>query len=649
MKNAFYPHLFEPFTVKKTTFRNRIFSAPNLMCYLDANGFPTDTLIEYYANKARGGAAVVTVGDTPVDHEHAASMKRPLNLCYASLPYFTELAMAIHEHGALASLELNHGGLMGLPEANGGNEPFGPVDFIRESDGVHVHAMTEADMDTVADHYADAAALLKMAGFDMCLVHGGHGWLLDQFLSPYFNTRTDGYGGSLENRAKFPLMVLDRIRARVGEDFLIEYRMSGCEEIEGGLEIEEATAFAHMLEGKVDLLHVSAGLDTRPDQAVKTHPTMFMPHGANVKYAAAIKASGVSMPVITVGAISDPEMAEEIISSGKADCVAMVRALIADPAFPRKAAAGRADEIIPCLRCLDCLTGMQTGQHFQCAVNCGTGREARYQKIAPAGSVKKVLVVGGGPGGMQAAITARERGHQVTLAESTGSLGGLLKFTDHDALKMDLMRLKDYLIRMTERSGAEILLNTTVDEDFVAAGGYDAVIVATGSSPAKPPVPGLDAPWVRHATEIYDHLDTVGHRVAVLGGGLVGCETGLFLAERGHEVDIIEMQPELAPEANWMHKVAMMQTFAAASATPHTGHRVQRIVENGVYAVNGDGEEVFFPADTIVYAMGMRPNADLPERLVNTAEYVRAVGDCVRARKARHAMMEGFWAAIDLA
>ena len=216
MPNKYYPNLFQPLTIKRTTFRNRIWSAPNMMCHMDANGFPTEYMIGYYAEKAKGGAAVVTVGDTPVDMEHAATNPRSFNLSYESLPYLSELAMAIHEHGAIASLELNHGGMVGVPEANGGNDPIGPVDFIRDWDGVHVHGMTEEDMDTVAEHFADKAELLKTAGFDMCLVHGAHGWLLDQFISPLYNTRTDEYGGSLENRAKFPLMVVDRIRQRCG-------------------------------------------------------------------------------------------------------------------------------------------------------------------------------------------------------------------------------------------------------------------------------------------------------------------------------------------------------------------------------------------------------------------------------------------------
>lgn len=642
--NAYYPNLFEPITIGRTTFRNRIWSAPNMMCHMDKDGFPTEYMIAYYAEKARGGAAVVTVGDTPVDFDHAATNPRSFNLSYASLPYVSELAMAIHEGGAKASLELNHGGMVGVPEANGGNDPIGPVDFVRDWDGVHVRGMTEKDMDEVAEHFADKAELLKTAGFDMCLLHGAHGWLLDQFISPLYNTRTDAYGGSLENRAKFPLMVIDRVRERCGKDFLIEYRMSGSEEIEGGLSKEEGIAFAKLLDGRVDILHVSAALDIEEKQAVHTHPTIFLPHGVNVHYAADIKKAGVKTPVVTIGAIDDPRMAEDILKEGKADIVAMTRALIADPYFPEKARHGRPEDIRPCLRCLDCLTGMHTGQHFQCSVNQTAGREFRYRNyICPSQGKKKVLVVGGGPGGMEAAVTAARRGHDVTLAEQTGKLGGLLKFTDYDDLKVDLMHLKNYLITQVEKSGVKVLLNTEATPEFVKQGGYDAVITAVGSEPSKPPIPGLDT--AKHATTVYTELDRVGKNVAVLGGGLVGCETGLFLAQHGHEVTIIEMQSEIAPEANWMHKEGMMQAFEKAPITCRTSLKVSRVEKNGVYAVNSEGGEEFIPADTVVYAMGMRSKSALADTFRDSCPDVIPVGDCVRARKARQAMEEGFNAA----
>ncbi len=646
--NKYYPNLFKPLTVGKVTFKNRIFSGPTMMCQIDGNGYPNDYMIAYYAEKARGGAAVVTIGDTPVDREHAATNPRSLNLSEDSLPILSELAMAIQAYGAKASLELNHGGLTAVPEANGGNLPIGPVTMVRDYDGVQVTGMDEAMMNEVADHYAHGASLLKQAGFDMCLLHGGHGWLLHQFLSTYYNTRTDEYGGSLENRARFPLMVIDRVRQAVGPDFPIEYRMSGSECIEGGYGIEDAVEFAKMIDGKVDLIHVSAALDTEDAQAVVTHPTIFLPHGVNVKYAAEIK-KHVSTPVITIGAISDPEMAEEILASGKADAVAMVRALIADPYFPEKARKGRRDEIIPCMRCLDCLTGMQAGRRFQCSVNSRTGREFRYRDfIQPAGKSLSILVAGGGPGGMKAAVTAAQRGHRVTLAEKTGSLGGLLKFTDRDPLKEDLRRVKKYLIDRVNALPVEILLNTEVTADFVRKGGYDAVIAAVGSTPVRPPIPGLDGPDVRHALEVYDAPEALGRHVALLGGGLVGCETALFLAERGHSVTIVEMQDEIAPEANWMHKEGMMQAFAGVDIECRTGLRVTEVRADGVCAVDRDGEKHFIAADSVVYAMGMRANSDVAAALEDSADEVVAAGDCVRARKASNAMYEGFWAAVNL-
>ena len=661
--NPYYPHLFEPLTIKRTTFKNRLFVAPHMMSHMDFNGRPDESMIDFYAEKARGGYAVVTLGDTPVDREHAATNPRSFAITPENQPKLAEIARAIHAGGALASQELNHGGMIAFAEANNGGEgweAWGPVEIHEVQTSVihgnevteeyHVHGMTEEDMNVVADHFADCAEILQSAGYDMVLIHGGHGWLLDQFISPLYNTRTDEYGGSLENRAKFPLMVIDRIRQRCGENFLIEYRMSGCEEIEGGLTPEEGIEFAKLLDGKVDLIHVSAGLDIEEAQAVHTHPTMFLPHGVNVHYAAAIKAAGVKTPVVTLGGINTPELAEQILAEGKADVIAMARQSIADPYFPEKARHGQPEDIVPCLRCLDCLTGLHAGNQLSCAVNPRTAQECRFDRMsAPAKVQRKVLVVGGGPAGMEAAAIAAQRGHTVTLAESSDQLGGLLKFTDYDNLKVDLMRLKNYLIHQVEKSGAQVKLNTTVTPDFIRQGGYDAVILAVGSSPARPPIPGLDDPSVEHATTVYTKLQNFGKQVAVLGGGLVGCETGLYLAEHGHEVTIIEMQSEIAPEANWMHKEGMMQSFAKAPITCRTGLRVSRIVPGeGVYALNGEGQEEFIPAQGIVYAMGMRSNTATVEELKDVCLDTYTVGDCVRPRKARQAIEEGYWAAVRL-
>ncbi len=638
-----YPLLFTPLQVGNLTFRNRLLSAPNMMCALNPDGSPTDTMVAYYEEKARGGAAQVTVGDTPVEERGFTTPRHPI-VNASTVQKWSEVARAIRQHGAVASLELNHGGRVSNSAVTG-FQTLGPVDEVK-TNGTTVKGASAQELEELAAAFANTARLVKQAGFDMLMLHGAHGWLLDQFLSPKYNRRTDGFGGSLENRAKFPLMVIDAVRAAVGPKFPIEYRV-GPELIEGGLSVEDVVAFCCLIENKVDLIHVSAGLDTVPDFAVKTHPTMFLPHMPNAQYAAAVKQAVTRCPVVAVGSITSPEEAEQVLAEGKADAVAMVRSLIADPYLPQKAREGRTGDIRPCLRCLDCLTGMQTKTQFACAVNPRTGHEFRLDvSEKPAASRKTVLVVGGGPGGLTAAATAARRGHRVILAEKDGSLGGLLKFTDYDTLKSDLKRLKDYLIRQVEQAGVEVRLNTTVTPDLAAALQPDALLIAAGSTPVVFPLPGIET--AQHATTAYTNLDALGQTVAVMGGGLVGCETALFLAETGRDVTIIEMQDAVAPDANWMHRTAMLQRF---SQTPNlqirTGLRCAAVTPEGVEAQDKTGASVLIPAQSKIYAFGQRavPVTGLMQLEIPV---IRVIGDCHQVGKTNGAIFDGYHAAMDL-
>lgn len=638
-----YQNLFRPMQLGSLTMRNRIISAPNMMSALNPDGSPTDYMVGYYEEKAKGGAAIVTVGDTPVEERGFTTPRHPI-LNKSTVQKWSEVTRAIRQHGAIASLELNHGGRISNSAVTGFT-PLGPIDEVK-ANGTTVKGADEAEIAELVQAFADTAALAKLTGYDMVLIHGAHGWLLDHFLSPKFNQRTDRFGGSLENRARLPLMVIDAVRQAVGPKFPIEYRV-GLELIEGGLALDDLIAFCKLIEDKVDMIQISAGLDTDPNFAVKTHPTIFLPHMVNVETAAKVKAAVTKCPIAVVGSITSPEEAEQVLASGKADAVAMVRSLIADPHLPNKARQGRTEDIRPCLRCLDCLTGLQTKTQMACAVNPRAGHEFRLNLTErPAEARKTVLVVGGGPGGMQAAITAAQRGHHVILAEKTGALGGLLKFTDYDTLKGELKRLKDFLICQVEKSGVEVRLNTEVTPALVETLKPDALLIAAGSTPIRFPLPGIEN--AQHATTAYTDLNGLGSTVAVMGGGLVGCETALFLAETGRDVTIIEMQDAVAPDANWMHRVGMMQAFdAQKNLKIRTGLRCMAVTEQGVETQDKDGNTVVIPADSVVYAFGQRavPTMELMELDV---PMIRVIGDCHRVGKTNGAIFDGYHAAMDV-
>ena len=638
-----YPKLFTPLKVGTLTFRNRLLSGPNMMCALNPDGSPTDYMVGYYAEKAKGGVAQVTVGDTPVEERGFTTPRHPI-LTQKTVQKWSEVARAITQHGAIASIELNHGGRISNTAVTG-FQTVGPVDEVKLN-GTQVKGATKEELEEIANAFGEAAKVAVQAGFQMVMLHGAHGWLLDQMLSPKFNTRTDEFGGSLENRAKFPLMVIAAVRKAVGPKVPIEYRI-GPELTEGGLSIDEVVQFCLLIEDKVELIHVSAGLDTDPNFAVKTHPTMFLPHMPNVKYAAEVKKHVTKCPVVTVGSVVTPAEAEQVLEDGKADAIAMVRSLIADPFLPQKAREGHDEDIRPCLRCLDCLTGMQTRTKFACAVNPRTGHEFRLDATEkPVQRKKTVLIAGGGPGGLEAAATAAARGHHVILAEKSDSLGGLLKFTDYDSLKADLKRLKDHLIYRVEHSDVEIRLNTEVTPELVAEINPDALFLALGSTPVVFPLPGIET--AQHATTAYTNLDALGKTVAVMGGGLVGCETALFLAETGRDVTIIEMQNDVAPDANWMHRVGMLQSFAQQeNLHVRTGLRCMAVTEEGVETQDKDGKTVVIPAESKVYAFGQRSVA-ADKLMALDVPVIRIIGDCHQVGKTNGAIFDGYHAAMDL-
>ncbi len=647
-----HPLLFSPLKIGPLTLKNRIEAAPISLAELSPESYLTRENIAAFRLKAKGGAAVVTVGEsivhTPTGKSHPKQIPLDDPGVIASL---TECADAIHQYGALANIELSHGGMECDPVFLGGRNPIGPsvttVDIGFREGGEHivqVEEMSPSLMDELCEAYAVAAARVKLAGFDMCMVHAAHGWLLAQFLSPLINKRTDEYGGSLENRARFPLMVLDRIRERVGRDFPIELRMGGSELAPGGYTVEDAIAFAKLAEDKVDLLHVSCGAHYFIDTMTTMHPSMFLPHGCNVYLAAAVK-QAVSLPVTTVGGLSDPAQMEHIIASGQADVVAIARGLIADPDLPKKALRGDDDQIVRCLRCFECQSGMFTNAVQKCTVNPVIGRELETAFAVPPASPKKVLVVGGGPAGMQAAITAAERGHEVTLCEKSETLGGALKHAGDVSFKADLARFGEHLARAVDSLPIVVSCKTEVTPQLAQAFDADVLIVSVGAEPIVPPIAGLDRPSVVLAARAHAPGAVVGERVVVIGGGQVGCETALHLAQQGKQVTIVEMLAEVAPDANIMHRRALLPELERA-VTLLPGHKAVEVTAEAVVAAGPDGARVELPCDTVVVAVGYRPLTEVVDTLRDCAPEVMIVGDCAKPRKVLQAIRTGYDAGL---
>ncbi len=674
-----YPHLFSPIQLGNTVFRNRYFAAPVAYEYLSSKNYPLEETIAFFERKAMGGAATVNVGSAMPDSKRGAiggfdnlNLDDPMGL-----PAIYRLASAISRHGAVAAIELQHCGANSYVCAARGNQIYGAVDGLNAL-GQFVPAMPEEVIEETIEAFGNAAAYAKFCGFGMVTVHAGHGWLLNQFLDPKVNNRKDRWGGSLENRCRFPLAIISRIKQGCGSGFPVDIRISGSACYEGGYGIDEGIAIAKQLDGKVDMIHVSAGSHEVAEVFTVTHPSMFLPDGVNVVYAAEIK-KHVKTPVATVGALGDPELMEEIIASGRADVVMAARALMADPDMPKKAREGKKDEIRPCIRCFECFAGITTRRQYRCAVNPEIGFEQDCRHELPSALKKTVLVAGGGVAGMEAALTASKRGHRVILCEKEERLGGALRCEERVPFKKLLSGYLDYQARMVSRAPIEVRLSTSVTPELARAAEADVIIAALGARPVVPEIPGVDGKNVLGAEEAYYHPGRTGNNVAILGGGLVGIELAIYLAGLGRRVTIIEMMETLSDGGNPVHGLALINEINKYRIQVSTSTRATEINEKGVIGeyvgsaftlppcptvqaavlqsnsfnrvVRADAEEgskKLFEADTVIYAVGQEPLHDQVDGLRFCAPEFYEIGDCVAPKNIQHATRMAFAVARDL-
>lgn len=645
-----YPHLFSPIRIGNIRLKNRIIAAPTSPSMITTEGHFTPEMTAYLEEKAKGGAAVVTYGESIVHSATGKSHNKQLQLdSFGVKQGMAETARAIHNAGAYANIQLSHGGKYGGLVSVGGDQDGCEVAYGPSHEMTPAGEVQEMPRDLIfeiIDSYGKGAKLCKDCGFDMVQVHAAHGWLFSQFLSPVTNQRTDEFGGSLENRARFLLMALDEVRKAVGPRFPIEIRISGDDLTEVGLGMDDCVKVAELVQDKVDLFNVSCGNHEDPDMFCRTHPSAFYKRGVNVYLAAEIK-KHVNKPVACVGSLNDPAQMEEIIATGQADIVEIGRALLADPYLVKKALEGNAEDITPCLRCYECFGETSKSETVKCTVNPTMGQQLpEKNRTAAPERVKKVLIAGGGPAGMEAAITAANRGHDVTLVEKSDKLGGNLYPAGAPYFKEDIIKLCKVMVKRVKEAGVKVVLNTEVTPEYVESFNPDALFVAIGSNELRPPIKGMELPHVIMAIDAELHPEKLGKKVAIMGGGLVGGEAAVSFHHEGKECSIIEMKSKVAEEVNSFYRGGLMPEIEK-SATCYVNTKVKEIIPAGVLCEK-DGEEFIIQADSVVCALGFRAPYDKVDALCDKVDEYYIVGDCKNVGQIYHATNEAYYAAMRL-
>ncbi len=639
MKSA-YPNLLSPIRIGKFVLKNRMQSSNSLPHFSQGpEEYPADATIAHFVGRARTGAAFVTFAGVEDTYEMPPL---PDNLDLSHFPefdmrnpkcqnYMTEMVEAMHAVGSIVS-----GSLFSANRTYRYENEHGEIEavsanstVVADSSGMGGSIGDDIPAETlykIAKSYGQRTALYKKLGFDAVTIHMSYrAQVPGQLLSPLTNFRTDAFGGSFEGRCKFPLLMLEEIKKAAGNDMLIEIQFS-AEEPEGGYTFEEGLEFLKLAQKYVDIVQVrSPEGDQNHPIPFELNPTPFL------DLAERIKRADLDFVVSNVGGYFDPEIADRAIAEGKLDMVAMARAWISNPNYGDLLYEGRKEDIVPCLRCNKCHgRGKNDVMITTCSVNPRFGFEAVDRHIGkPAGEKKKVAIIGGGPGGMRTALFLKDRGHDVTIYEAEAELGGAIKHADYVPFKWTLRDYKDHLIRQVAKRGITVYLNTRATPELLGD-QYDTVIAAIGAHPIIPNIPGVDGENVTVATDAIIHKEKLGHNVVIIGGGEVGVETGMFLAQTGHEVTVIEMRDELAADSTVMHYRSMFQ--AAWEAIPNF-HYILRATAKAITAdhviyTDRDGVDHDIPADSVVLSVGMRSKTEEALSFYGTGRVFWMVGDC---------------------
>jgi len=639
-----FKSMFQPIKIGSMEVPNRFVVSPMGNNFANTDGTMSERSLAYYRERARGGFGLITFEATVVSPLAKGGARKPCLFSDDTIESFKKVVEVCHAEGSKISVQLQHAGPDGNAKAAG--YPIKAASAIPSVYGKDTpEEMTREEIYQLIEYYGDAALRAKKAGIDAVEVHCAHGYLISTFLSPRTNKRVDEFGGCFENRMRIIELIIENIRKKVGHSIAIICRINGSDEVDGGLDIHDAAVIAAYLEDcGVDAIHVSRAVHIR-DQYMWA-PTV-LHSGLNADQATEVKRA-VSIPVITVGRYTEPHFAELMVREGRADLVAFGRQSIADPHTPNKAAAGKLDELNPCIACLQgCVPNMFQGQPITCLVNPMVGHEG---EVMPAVKAKKVMVVGGGVAGLYAAALAAKRGHDVTLYEASDVLGGQMRLAAFPPGKGDLTNMVRSYVKKCEMYGVKICMNTEVTPELVKEVVPDSVIICTGARPLVLNIPGIHDSGLIHAVDLLAGKDACGKKVLVVGGGMVGAETAAFLGEQQHDVTVIEMRDAVAPDVISEHRIFLMKDFAEYGIKSVTGAAVAEFFEGGVSYKDVETGEIYRldGFDSVVLAMGARNYDPISEEVKKIVPETYVIGDATRARKALDATKEAYDVVVNL-